>query len=165
MYHYRRHLAAHGTFRYLSPDISQTSALRCGCCNYFASDEKDFSKHVECHVSGQRPYQCGYCSYDAFNRCSVRSHHKSVHTGVEKIIDRSRSTKAISFETKPLVDIEPVVRLTDIMTVPTEEFGDLLLKHGVSTIDLSYIEDDKMFQILKLFGSGIPEDQLYHLLN
>ncbi|XP_048237162.1 uncharacterized protein LOC124144388 isoform X2 [Haliotis rufescens] len=137
LYKFRSHLASHGNFKYLNPDMSLGLVLKCGFCGFQAKDKDSFSQHVEEHLDG-RIYKCGYCKYDSYHSKNMRSHLKNKHRHKpEKIIDlrismneRARRPAARA----ELVNLDPIVMLEDV--IMNKDFPRLLKELGVRTLDM-----------------------------
>ncbi|XP_071102632.1 uncharacterized protein [Haliotis cracherodii] len=137
LYKFRSHLASHGNFKYLNPDMSLGLVLKCGFCGFQAKDKESFSQHVEEHLDG-RIYKCGYCKYDSYHSKNMRSHLKNKHRHKpEKIIDlrismneRARRPAARA----ELVNLDPIVMLEDV--IMNKDFPRLLKELGVRTLDM-----------------------------
>ncbi|XP_067649292.1 uncharacterized protein [Haliotis asinina] len=137
LYKFRSHLAAHGNFKHLNPDMSMGLMLKCGFCGYQAKDKESFSQHVEKHLDG-RIYKCGYCKYDSYHSKNVRSHLKNKHRHKrENMIDLriSMNERALRPSGKPeLVNLDPTVMLADVFM--SKDFARLLKEQGVRTVDM-----------------------------
>ena len=156
LYHFRQHLATHGGFRYQVPCSQIESRLKCGNCAYLAVNDHDFKRHMEIHFN-TRPYSCPYCGFSAYIPSGIKRHIKSNHPSKPLDVIKDNTSSHLIGENSldrrvMLVEMDPKVKLNDILSMESEDFENLLKRHGVSVIDLNFILDEKFESVSKTLG-------------
>ncbi|XP_048770231.2 uncharacterized protein LOC125676402 [Ostrea edulis] len=163
LYHFRQHLASHDGFQHLVPGTQIESRLKCGYCSYLAVDDNDFKTHMEYHFA-TRPFSCPYCTFSQYRASGITNHIRRTHPGKPiDVVKESDSSFLIGQELDAkamIVNMEPKVKLMDILVMDSEEFKKLLNNSDVCVIDLNYIPDEKFDAVSKTLGLEIAENEV-----
>ncbi|KAK3084223.1 hypothetical protein FSP39_010256 [Pinctada imbricata] len=139
------------------------------------SDDDNQSSKTDGSHNGRLIYCCNYCTNELESLYHYRQHlathggfvHQVPGSQIESrlkcgyckpidVIKDQRSSCLIEENTPSrqvmLVEMDPKVRLNDILAIDAADFENLLTKHGVSVIDLNFILDEKFERVSKTLG-------------
>ncbi|XP_033747545.1 LOW QUALITY PROTEIN: uncharacterized protein LOC117332661 [Pecten maximus] len=159
LYHYRQHLASHGGFKWVTAGTQLESRLKCGYCSYLAAGDKDFNTHMEKHLA-TRPFSCPYCDFSQYTQGKVKTHVAYAHP--DKPVEVSRESGSscliddtLQLDSVTLVQLDPAIKLVDILSLGASEYEKLLLGANISVVDFDNLSDDRFTAVASNLGISL----------
>ena len=121
--------------------LSQTDApFRCTYCSYTSHVAEDLEEHILTHAKKTKPFRCTYCNFSCQYRSWARRHCERYHPD-KRIVIVSCNPKTPTGNSRLQTLKHLTIRLTDVLSLSSNDLTDLLEQHGVKSLSMPPEED------------------------